>query len=411
MNNKHLKLLAVDDDKAIRQYLTVVCKRLGFEVESVADKSALERQLVAVSPDIILLDLQLPGEDGVQILKMLKDYGSNARIILVSGMDERTISTIIKVGESLGLNMDGALTKPVLIDTLRNKLGKLGHHGTRVRADDLERAIANGEIRPAFQPKSVRKSDANWAITETEALARWHRSDSSVIFPGDFLGVAERAGLLAELTASMLEQVASQLRRWETRGHKFSAAVNLSPCTLTDSQLPDRLEALMQKYTLENSRLTLELTESAAIQNEGLAMEILSRLRILGFGLSIDDFGTGYSSLEQLYRMPFNELKIDRFLVRDIGVRREAELIAEAIISLGHKLNLAVCAEGVETAVAVDFLYEAGCDKLQGFYLGRPSSAEALEHKAREFDQHGFGLDVLMARHKGTRLPAPARYQ
>ena len=411
MNDDPLKLLVVDDEKSIRQYLSVVCKRLGFEVESARDKAMLERHLIGFSPDVVLLDLQLPGEDGVQLLKMLKNHGSDARVILVSGMDERTMSTAVKVGESLGLNMDGALTKPVLIDTLRNKLGNLGRQSSKVRADELENAIASGEIRPAFQPKAVRRSDANWAITETEALARWHRRDSSIVYPGEFLGVAERAGLLGKLTASMLEQVASQLRRWETRGHKLSAAVNLSPSTLTDSRLPDRLEKLMKKYTLENSRLTLELTESAAIQNEGLAMEILSRLRIMGFGLSIDDFGTGYSSLEQLYRMPFNELKIDRFLVRDIGVRREAEMIAEAIISLGHKLNLAVCAEGVETAVAVDFLYEAGCDKLQGFYLGRPSSAEALEHKAREFDQHGFGLDALMARHRGPRLPAPARYQ
>lgn len=405
------KLLIVDDEKAVRQYLSIVCKRLGFEVESAADKATLERQLVAFSPGIILLDLQLPGEDGVQMLKMLRNFGSTARIILVSGMDERTMSTIVKVGESLGLKMDGALMKPVLIDTLRNKLGQLGRKGSGVRADELQRAIACGEIRPAYQPKAVRKSDGNWAITETEALARWHRRDSSVVFPGEFLGVAERAGLLADLTTSMLEQVVSQLRRWETRGHRLSAAVNLSPSSLTDSTLPDRLEALMKKYTLENSRMTLELTESAAIQNEGLAMEILSRLRILGFGLSIDDFGTGYSSLEQLYRMPFNELKIDRFLVRDIGVRREAETIAESIISLGHKLNLAVCAEGVETAVAVDFLFEVGCDKLQGYYLGRPSSAEALEHKAREFHQHGFGHDALMAQHNAARLPAPAGYQ
>lgn len=211
----------------------------------------------------------------------------------------------------------------------------------------------------------------------------------------------------------MLEQVVSQLRRWETRGLRLSAAVNLSPSTLTDSSLPDHLEELMKKYTLENSRLTLELTESAAIQNKRLAMEILSRLRISGFGLSLDDFGTGYSSLEQLYRMPFNELKIDRFLVREIGVRREAETIVETIISLGQKLNLKVCAEGVESAAAVDFLYDAGCDKLQGFFLGRPSSAEALEHRAREFELEGFGLEVLLARHqqKGPSMPSPIRYQ
>lgn len=411
MKDKLPKLLIVDDEQPIRQYLSTVCKRLRFEVATASDRANLERQLIAFSPAVILLDLQMPGEDGVQILKLLKNHGSDARIIIVSGMDERTLATTIEVGDSLGLNMDGALTKPVLIDSLKNKLGNTHRSGPSVRVDELERAIADGEIRPAYQPKAVQMDDGSWVISETEALARWYRRDSTVVYPNEFLNVAERAGLLPALTSSMVEQAVSQLRRWEMRGLKLSAAVNLSPSTLTDSGLPDQLEGIMNRYRLENSRLTLELTESAAIQNAGLAMEILSRLRILGFGLSIDDFGTGYSSLEQLYRMPFNELKIDRFLVRDIGIRREAETIAEAIISLGQKLNLAVCAEGVETAVAVDFLYEAGCDKLQGYYLGRPSSPEALEHKARDFQQNGFGIEVLLARHRTSRMPSPARYQ
>lgn len=406
MKDKPEKLLIVDDEHLVRQYLSTVCRRLNFNVDTAADAATFERKLTSFSPAVILLDLQIPGEDGIKLLKMLKDYGSNAKIILVSGMDERTLATTTQVGKSLGLNMQGALTKPVLVDTLRNKLNRLRSVGCEVRADQLDKAIADGEIRPAYQAKAVRQFDGTWAITETEALARWHRRDSSVVFPSQFLGVAEKAGLLPALTRSMLAQVVSQLRRWESRGLQISAAVNLSPSSLTDASFPDQLAALMKKFALENSRLTLELTESAALQNEGLAMEILSRLRILGFGLSLDDFGTGYSSLEQLYRMPFNELKIDRFLVREIGVRREAETIVEAVISLGQKLNLGVCAEGVETPEVVDFLFDAGCDKLQGYYLGRPSSAEALEHRVREFGQKGFGLDVLLAKHQESAADA-----
>ena len=227
------------------------------------------------------------------------------------------------------------------------------------------------------------------------------------------IGVAERSGLLSAMTRSLLEQVVAQLQLWERRGLCLSAAVNLSPSTLTDSTLPDYLSSLMQKHGLGTSRLTLELTESAAVQNQSLAMEILSRLRILGFGLSIDDFGTGYSSLEQLYRMPFNELKIDRFLVREIGVRREAEVIIETIISLGQKLNLDVCAEGVESRGVVEFLCAAGCDKLQGFYIGRPASPGALLHRAREFEQCGFEPVMTQScyRQREMPLPAPMRYQ
>ncbi len=413
MTNKVEKLLIVDDEEPVRQYLAAVCRRLGFNVETARDRATFERQLVSFSPAVILLDLQMPGKDGIKILRMLSDYDSKAKIILVSGLDERTLATTVKVGEKLGLNMDGALTKPVLIDSLRDKLR--GGQSTRhtVGADEIEQAIMLGDIRPAYQAKAVRGPDGQWGITETEAFARWHRRDSSVVPPGDFIDVAERAGLLPAMTMSMLEQVVSQMRRWESRGLKMSAAVNLSPSTLTDYRFPDRLERLMQEYKLNNSRLTLELTESVGMHNERLAMEILSRLRILGFNLSIDDFGTGYSSLEQLYRMPFSELKIDRFLVRDIGKRTEADIIVEAIIKLGRQLKLDVCAEGVESSEALKFLIGAGCDKIQGFYVGRPSTAEALEECARQFSEDGFGLSVqsAMSMERTGRFCSPASFR
>jgi len=192
------------------------------------------------------------------------------------------------------------------------------------------------------------------------------------------------------LTQSLLQQVVLQLRHWESRNIRITASVNVSPSLLTDSTFPDQLENLMREHKLDNSRLILELTESAVMHNAELALEILSRLRLKGFGLSIDDFGTGYSSLEQLYRMPFNELKIDRFLVREMGVRGEAAAIVEAIIAMGHKLKLAVCAEGVESAEVLTSLLESGCDKFQGYLIGRPASAEALEEGIRSFEKTNF---------------------
>ncbi len=187
-----------------------------------------------------------------------------------------------------------------------------------------------------------------------------------------------------------MRQTLVQLAAWDSQGLKLTASVNLSPSLLTDAGFPEQLSALTEEFGVDNSRLTLELTESALTQNAGLAIEILSRMRIKGHNLAIDDFGTGYSSLEQLYRMPFNELKIDRFLVRDIGTRTEASTIVETIILLGHKLGITVCAEGVETRESLEFLVNAGCDKVQGYYVGRPSSAKMVEKRIHEFQQGGF---------------------
>jgi len=251
--------------------------------------------------------------------------------------------------------------------------------------------------------------EGRWTIAEVESLARWHRDDSVVVLPSEFIGIAEEAGLLPPLTHSLLRQVVRQLHRWDEKGLHLTAAVNISPTILTDRTFPDQLEALMLEHELENERMTLELTESAAMQNAGLAMEILGRLRIKGFGLAIDDFGTGYSSLEQLYRMPFNELKIDRFLVRELGKNGEATAIVEAIIALGHKLKLTVCAEGVESRQALQQLIAAGCDKFQGYYVGRPLTAAGLELRVREFEKTGLGAARLTAGpHEPTPPPGPA---
>ena len=404
MNQNPHRLLIVDDEKSIRDYLAKVSRSLGFDVATAADQDTMRQKLVSHTPTVIMLDLQMPGFDGIQALKLLKDEKSEAKVILVSGMDSRTLATASQLGEILDLNMGGVLEKPVLIDALRKQLDSAKSSRNAISHDDLRRAIENGEFRPVYQPKIVQGFEGRWTIAETEALARWHREDSVVVLPSEFISVAEEAGMLPSLTRSLLRQVIGQLHRWDDKGMHLTAAVNISPSILTDRAFPDQLEALMLEHELDNERLTLELTESAVMQNAGLAMEILGRLRIKGFGLAIDDFGTGYSSLEQLYRMPFNELKIDRFLVRELGKSGEAADIVEAIIALGHKLKLTVCAEGVESQQALTQLQNAGCDKFQGYFVGRPMSADALATRVRDFEKTGFAAAGWSA---GSDEPPP----
>jgi len=262
------------------------------------------------------------------------------------------------------------------------------------QADELSAAINNGEIKPNYQPKVVRSADGSWSISEVEALARWHREDGETEYPREFNQVAEDAGLLPKLTDSILQQVSSQLQEWESRGRSIAAAIDVAPSLLTDPLFAERLVSIMKEHALDNSRLTLEVEETVAMQDPGEFVEVLEELRALGFGLAISNFGTGHSSVEQLHRMPFNELKIDRFLVREMGAGNGSALIVEALVMIGHKLNMSVCAEGVESRKVLESLFTAGCDKLQGYYLGRPSSAEALEVRAQHFDQTGFAPDT-----------------
>ena len=148
--NEHMdKLLIIDDEKGVREYLAAACRRLNFVASTAVGREAVVRKLTTFDPSVILLDLQMPGEDGIQILKVLKDHKSQARIILMSGLDKRTLATATQLGKIFGLNMDGSLEKPILIGELRRKLcnAKAEHWG--VDADQLQEAIARGEIVPS----------------------------------------------------------------------------------------------------------------------------------------------------------------------------------------------------------------------------------------------------------------------
>ena len=378
-NLDYNRLLVVDDEISICRYLAGVARRMDFDVSIATDLERLKHKIFSFSPAIILLDLQMPGTDGVKILKLLQELESEARIILVSGMDERTLTTATMMGEILGLNMQGVLPKPVNLDVLQDALRSARRACLSIEPNAIQEAIESGEIRPSFQPKVCKDETGKWRTVESEALARWHHENGDVVMPNDFIGVAEESGLLPALTDSMIDQVTLQLKDWADRDMNLGASVNLSPSMLSDSEFPDRLEAKMQALGLDNSLLTLEVTESVVMNNTVVAMEILSRLRIKGFGLSIDDFGTGYSSLEQLYRMPFNELKIDMSLVKELETSKEARTIVEAIVMLAHKLNLTVCAEGVCSESIFKTLEEMGCEKMQGYHIGRPVSASQIE--------------------------------
>ena len=149
------------------------------------------------------------------------------------------------------------------------------------------------QIQPIYQPKVGRDSGGRWRVCETETLARWHRDDSVTVLPSEFIEVAEQSGLLPQLTRSLLKQVVTQLSDWGSRGLCLNAAVNVSPSVLSDETFPDQLEVLMQQHSLDNSRLVLELTETAVMRNAELAMEVLSRVRVKGFGLGDRRFRHG----------------------------------------------------------------------------------------------------------------------
>jgi EAL domain-containing protein (putative c-di-GMP-specific phosphodiesterase class I) len=238
----------------------------------------------------------------------------------------------------------------------------------------LRQGIAAGELFLQYQPK-VRLSDRR--TIGVEALARWRHPELGLILPDRFIPMAEESGLIEPLTEWVVATAVAQWKAWKRMGVDLNIAVNVSAHNLARIDFPDRVSELCEAEEAPLSALTFELTESAT-QSVVNLLDILTRLRLKGAHVSLDDFGTGYSSLAQLHRLPFSEMKIDRSFVSTADTKKDSQVIAKAVVDLGHNLGLGVVAEGVESARVLDMLGDFGCDLAQGYYIARPTAPDDI---------------------------------
>jgi EAL domain-containing protein (putative c-di-GMP-specific phosphodiesterase class I) len=239
----------------------------------------------------------------------------------------------------------------------------------------LDEAIDRGEVWVAYQPKL---DLAKRKIIGAEALARWTHPEKGPIAASEFVAAAEQHNRIGKLTDFVLEKAVAAAAQINKRDSEFNVAVNLSARLLTDKGFTLRLSALLARHGLAPNRLTLELTETAALADSGDGLDMINRLRDLGVNIAIDDYGTGQSTLEYLKKIPANEIKIDQSFVKSIVDNRSDRLMVQSTIALAHSLGRKVVAEGVEHRNILDVLVELDCDVAQGFAVGRPMSLDSL---------------------------------
>ena len=233
-------------------------------------------------------------------------------------------------------------------------------------------AIENDQVIPFFQPIVDLHSGRLFGF---EVLARWQHPLLGPILPKNFISLAEDNGLIERLTEQVLRKA---FKSASILPVPLVLAVNVSPIQLHDLSLPRKIRMAAETAGFPLERLTVEITESALLDNLGQAQKITRALKSMGCGLALDDFGTGYSSLRHLQALPFDELKIDRQFVKAMTNTRESRKIVAAIVGLGHSLDLITVAEGVETKAQAEMLLHLGCQLGQGWLYGKPSTADAI---------------------------------
>ena len=244
---------------------------------------------------------------------------------------------------------------------------------------DLKRAVVEGKIQPHYQPLIDMRDNHIYGF---EMLARWRHPVRGSVPPDVFIPLVERLGLISDLTSSMLRQACRDSKRWPK---DIILSLNISPLQLKDPLLPSQLLAILAQEDFSPSRLEIEVTETALVNDIVMAKSILTSLQSLGIKVALDDFGTGYSCLSHLRELKFDKVKIDRSFVQSMQENHESEKIVDAILKLAKSLDLPTVAEGIENAIVLRHLVDGGCEFGQGYYFGKALDAD----DATEILSHG----------------------
>jgi EAL domain-containing protein (putative c-di-GMP-specific phosphodiesterase class I) len=321
----------------------------------------------------------MPEMDGMELVRRIGERALPVSVILVSALDGVLLGSAATMTQAYGVRIIGTIEKPATRDKLFTVLkdylppkpdAEASRDITFVPTPEVVIAgIAAGQFEPFFQPVVEL---ANGRVVGAEALARWRHPAYGILGPELFLPPLARAGYMDELSWIMLALAAMEAGRWRSKGLRLTVSVNVSATSLADPNYADAVTQIVSGQGLEPSEMILELTETEAILNVAAALENLTRLRMKGFGLAIDDYGVGFSSMQELLRMPFTEVKIDRSFVARSSTSEKHRMMIEHTIAVAHQLGLKTVAEGVETKAEHDLLAGLGCGRIQGYYVAKP---------------------------------------
>jgi PAS domain S-box-containing protein len=386
------RVLVIDDDAVARRQIGMLLTALGVaEVLTVdgGDAALAELRRADLPFEILVCDLNMPGMDGIEFLRRLAEIDYRGCLILCSGVEDRLLQTAADLTRAKGLSLRGAVKKPMTHDALarllatppqRPRTSGPARTAIAVSPYDLQEGIRLDEFSVHFQPKV---DAGTLRVVGVEALARWTHAGKPVS-PDAFITAAERHGLIIPLSEMLVSKALIGGARLSAAGFPLMVAVNLSANWLADIRLPEFIMATIHATEFRAENLILEITETGVMTDMATSLDVMTRLRLKGFKLSIDDFGTGYSSMEQLQRIPFGELKLDRAFVQGAAEKPAARAILASTLEMARKLNLSTVAEGVETQADLDLVRGLGCDLVQGWLIAKAMPVEQLIEWLRE---------------------------
>jgi EAL domain-containing protein (putative c-di-GMP-specific phosphodiesterase class I)/CheY-like chemotaxis protein len=384
MDIAQLHFLVAEGEPSPRHALSEMLARLGAgRVSEAADGHIALRRLLDAegAPQIAVIDLALPGIDGLELIRKLSEAGSRVGVIVVGAQSSALMLSVETMGQAYGVEMLGTLTRPVGAARLEALIANYAPK-RQAAADAPARRFTFSQVglglqarqfEPYFQPKIELETGQ---LKGMEMFARWIHPEFGVLGTGEFIHALEANNRLDFLDWSMIDKSVAACRLLHDKGIPITISINVAPRTLAQPLFMQQIGACLVRHRMLADYITFELSESAVLSTDPHLIERLLRLRLKGFGLAIDDYGTGRSNLQLLARIPFSELKIDRSFVDGAAKKRAIGTVLRSCLGLAASLDRKSVAVGVETREDWDFLQGLGCTYAQGYYIGRPMPVE-----------------------------------
>jgi EAL domain-containing protein (putative c-di-GMP-specific phosphodiesterase class I)/DNA-binding SARP family transcriptional activator len=395
-----LSVLVIEDHDFQRRTALRLLRGLG--VQSVSDApdgvAALEILNGSPPPDVMVCDIDMPGMDGVQFIRRVAERGLASAVVIASGLDAKVLDAVKTIGEAHGLQVLGAIEKPLtarrlgelLVSYRRQPVRSPSDAEVSVTAEEVTAALAEGQMTTVFEP-TVDLVDG--LVSGAEAVGCWAHPTKGSIPPATFLPVLAAEGLLLRYAEAMLDDACTALSACRAAGLGIGIGLDVAPATLSDTALADDLADTVRRYGTEPSSVTWEVAEHTLPRAPPVALDAMTCLRVKGFGLALDNFGTRRPSPDRLARIPFTQVKIDGSLVGG-GAARQPRLLLEETFDMAQSLAVPVVATGCESEADFDALVEIGVRYAQGPFVGRAMAGTELVEWAGNWEPPAPGTEA-----------------
>lgn len=391
-----LSVLVVDDQQHVRQWIRGVLSTLGVERVTEAKDGRAALQAVTepgAAFDLILCDLRMPDMDGIETIRTMASMGLQCAVAILSVEDERVIESAGLLATLGGLNLVGAVSKPLTIEKLEPVLQRASsaiqpQPVTPLDVDERElgEAFAGGQMEVYYQPKIEMKSGE---CSGAEAIVRWNHPRFGLLGTHVLMPLIDNFPThMAQFTTLTLRTTITACGRWRADGRDLGVSVNLSPLVFSQLDLPETIEAVAFEHNVLPSSVTIEIAESKLSDDVAPIIDVAARLRIKGFRLALDDFTGRHSAIDELLKIPFNELKIDASFVDGSSETASKRAVVEAGLAIARGLKMGSVALGVAKRTDWNLLAELGCDAAQGNFVAHPMVESGLDVWVAQWMMH-----------------------